>query len=69
MSLQDVRLHAPAFAVLSVQAVWEWPDGWGVRIGGRREGSDQYEHEWYGALDSPELLDVVGAVLELKLGL
>jgi hypothetical protein len=69
MNLQDVRLHAPAYAVLSVQAVWEWPDGWGVRIGGRREGETQFDHEWYDGLDSPELASVIDAVLSLKLGL
>lgn len=69
MNLQDVRLHAPAYAVLSVQAVFQWPGGWDVRIGGRREGTKEFDHEFYAELDSPELLDVVAAVLELKLGL
>lgn len=67
--LQEQRLCAPAFSYLHFGISFEWPDGWAVKMSGRREGAEAYEHEHYDRLDVFELHDVVATVLALKLGI
>jgi hypothetical protein len=69
VSLQERRLGAPAFEAINLAMLFEWGKGWTLSATARRDGCDGWEHEKYELMSSPELGDVVGAVLDGMLGL
>lgn len=69
MSLQERRLHAPAYEAINFTMLYEWGTGWVLRATGRRDGCEGWESQHYERMSSPELGDVVACTISEMLGL
>lgn len=65
------RLFDLAVEAGNIQILWEHPHGWSVHITTRRQGSAWGDEpaEFYSALSTSELVDVISASLSGLLGL